>query len=422
MPVTVTDPAELDLSRYVRPGDTVVWGQACGEPLTLTEALMAQRAAIGGFRCFLGIPASRTVRPEHGDVVEFVSYCGSGGNKKLYSAGVLDVVPSHYSTLPQLLSDGSLRADVVLLQVAPADADGRYSLGMADDYVSAAIPGARVVIAEVNDQVPRTPGDWMPTAADFDVVVPTSRPPAELPAREVPEQTRRIAERVAGLIDDGSTLQFGIGALPEAVLAQLADRTDLGVHSGLLNDAAADLMAAGVITNARKSVDRGRSVTGLLMGSRRLFQFADGNPSIQLRGTRYTHDPSVLAAQDRLVAINSAVEVDLTGQINAEVAGGQYVGAVGGAVDFLRGAARSFGGKPIVALPAVAGGASKIVGRLSGPVSTARCDAGFVVTEYGVADLRGQPLKVRQERMLAIAHPDQRPALEAAIDNAGVLV
>lgn len=422
MPVTITDPAILDLSRYVRPGDTVVWGQACGEPLTLTEALMTQRAAIGGFRCFLGVPATRTVRPEHGDDVRFVSYCGSGGNKKLYSAGVLDVVPSHYSTLPHLLADGPLRADVVLLQVAPADADGRYSLGMADDYVSAAIPGARVVIAEVNDQVPRTPGDWMPTSADFDVAVPTSRPPAQMPSREVPEQTRRIAEHVAGLIEDGSTLQFGIGALPEAVLAQLADRTDLGVHSGLLNDTAADLMAAGVITNARKSVDRGRSVAGLLMGSRRLFRFADGNPAIQLRGTRYTHDPSVLAAQDRLVAVNSAVEVDLTGQVNAEVAGGQYVGAVGGAVDFLRGAARSYGGKPIVALPAMSGGTSKIVAQLSGPVSTARSDAGFVVTEFGVADLRGQPLKVRQERMLAIAHPDRRPALEAEIDNAGGLV
>ncbi|GAB3385502.1 acetyl-CoA hydrolase/transferase family protein [Amycolatopsis echigonensis] len=422
MPETITEPGLLDLSRYIRSGDTVVWGQACGEPQTLTETLLAQRASIGPFRCFLGIPAARTVRPEHGDHVRFVSYCGSGGNKKLYADGVLDVVPSHYSTLPHLLAGGSLRADVVLIQVAPAGADGRHSLGLADDYVSAAIPGARVVIAEVNDQVPRTPGDWMPRTADFDVVVHTSRAPAEMPPRAITAQTQRIAEHVAGLIDDGATLQFGIGALPEAVLSQLTDRTDLGVHSGLLNDTAAELMAAGVITNARKSVDRGRSVAGLLMGTRRLFRFADGNPAIQLRGTRYTHDPSVLAAQDRLVAVNSAVEVDLTGQVNAEVAGGQYVGAVGGAVDFLRGASRSHGGKPIVALPAMSGGTSKIVARLSGPVSTARCDAGFIVTEYGVADLRGQPLKVRRERMLAVAHPEQRPVLEAAIDNAGVPV
>jgi acetyl-CoA hydrolase len=400
----------------------VVWGQACAEPLTLTERLMAQRAAIGQFRCFLGIPASRTVRPEHADHVSFVSYCGTGGNRALFRAGVLDVAPVHYSTLPQLLTTGPLRADVVLLQLPPADSSGRYSLGLADDYTSAAIATARVVIAEVNDQVPRTCGPRTLTAEDLDVVVYTSRPPAELTPRPPDAVTRRIAEQVAGLIDDGATLQFGIGALPEAVLAGLTDRVHLGVHSGLLNDAAAELMAAGVITNARKSVDRGQAVAGLLMGTDRLFRFADRNPAVVLRDTAYTHNAEVLAAQDKLVAINSAVEVDLSGQTNAELAGGEYVGAVGGGVDFLRGAARSRGGLPIVALPSTAGSASRIVARLSGPVSSARSDAGLVVTEYGVADLRGQPLRVRRERMLAIAHPEHRRGLEDMIEYEGVLL
>jgi acetyl-CoA hydrolase len=398
----------------------VVWGQACAEPLSLTEQLMAQRAAIGGFRCFLGIPASKTVRPEHGDRVSFVSYCGSGGNRALYRAGVLDIVPCHYSSLPGLLSGGPMRADVVLLQLPPADETGRYSLGLADDYVSAAIDGARVVIAEVNDQVPRTFGGRTLTGDDLDVVVRTSRQPAELTTRPPDDVTQQVAARVAELIDDGATLQFGIGALPEAVLGQLADRTGLGVHSGLLNDAVADLMEAGVITNQRKSVDPGLAVAGLLLGSRRLFAYADRNPAIQLRSTRHTHDPDVLAAQDRLVAINSALEVDLSGQVNAEAAGNDYVGAVGGAVDFLRGAARSRGGLPIVALPSMAGETSRVVARLSGPVSTPRCDAGLIVTEHGVADLRGRTLRERRELMLAVAHPDQRGALAETTTKSGV--
>jgi acyl-CoA hydrolase len=420
VPVPV-DAADLDLARYVRPGDTVVWGQSCAEPLTLTERLMEQRARIGPFRCFLGIPATRTVRPEHADHVSFVSYCGSGGNRALYRAGALDIVPCHYSTLPGLLTSGPLRVDVLLLQLAPAGPDGRYSLGLSDDYTSAAVETARVVIAEVNDQVPRTGGRTL-AGADLDVVVRTSRTPAEMPARSTGPETRRVAEHVAALIDDGATLQFGIGALPDAVLAQLGGHRRLGVHSGLLGDTGARLMEAGVITNERKTLDRGRSVAGLLMGTRRLFRYADRNPAIELRPTSYTHDPGVLAAQERLVAVNSAIEIDLTGQANAEAAGGEYLGAVGGAVDFLRGAARSRGGLPILALPATAGERSRVVSRLSGPVSTARCDAGLVVTEFGVADLRGQPLRVRRERMLAIAHPRHREALERAIENPEVLV
>lgn len=422
MPENLADLGELDFADLVHPGDTIVWAQACAEPLSLVERLLEQRVEIGQFRCFLGIPASHTVRPEHADHISFVSYCGSGANRELHRAGVLDIVPCHYSRLPGLLSTGALCADVLLLQLPPPDQHGRYCLGLADDYVSAIIAAARVVVAEVNDQVPRVNGGRILTDADLDVVVPTSRPPAEVTARKASPVVQRIAANASGLIDDGATLQFGIGVLPEAVLAGLADRVDLGVHSGVLNDTAAELMEAGVITNARKNFDRGRSVAGFLMGTQRLFRFVDGNPAVELRETGYTHDPEVLAAHDQFVAINSAVEVDLTGQVNAEVAAGDYVGAVGGAADFLRGAARSAGGVPIVALPATAGQVSRIVAELSGPVSTSRSDAGFIVTEYGVADLRDQSLRVRRERLLAIAHPDHRGALEEAIENSGVPV
>lgn len=419
MPEVVSEGAEPDFARLVRPGDLVLWGQACAEPRTLTEGLFARRAEIGGFRCFLGIPVSDTVRPDHADRVSFLSYCGSGSNRALHRTGALDVVPVHYSQLPDLLSTGPLRADVVLLQLSPPDASGRYSLGLGADYLRPAIGTARVVMAEVNDRVPWTHGGPTLTDADLDVVVRVSRPPAEFVRGAATEADRRIGHLVASLIDDGATLQLGLGGIPEAVLARLTDRRDLGIHSGQIGDTVAGLMEAGIITNRRKSVDAGVTVTGLLMGSERLFRYAHRNPAIEVRETGRTHDPAVLAAQERFVAINSAVEVDLTGQVNAEVVRGSYVGAVGGAMDFLRGAARSRGGLPVVALPSTAGPAGRIVARLSGPVSTPRADAGVVVTEYGIADLRGLPLRQRRERMLALAHPDHRPGLETSIEEEG---
>ncbi|MEZ2391935.1 acetyl-CoA hydrolase/transferase family protein [bacterium RCC_150] len=403
--------SELDLSRYIHAGDVVTWGQACGEPLTLTALLMKQRGSLGPIRCFVGIPASETLRPEYMDHMEFISYCGTGSNRGLARAGVLEIYPGHYSAMPWELSRGALAVDVVLVQLSPPDEHGRYSLGLSDDFLSTVIPQARVVIAEVNEQVPQTPGTNQLTDADLDVVIRTSRPPAEQPASRPSEAVLQVAARVAALIPDGATIQFGLGALPETVLGLLGDKNDLGIHSGMISDAAAQLMQQGVVTNARKSLDPGCTVAGLLIGTRKLFDFAHQNPGIRLAGTSYTHAPEVLAAQRNLVAINSAIEVDLTGQINAETAGGLYVGAVGGGADFLRGAARSEGGLPIVALPSTAGGASRIVSSLSGPVSTSRADAGLIVTEFGVADLRGRTLSERRELMLSLAHPDHRNAL-----------
>jgi acyl-CoA hydrolase len=392
----------MNLVEHIRPGDTVVIGQACAEPLSLTESLTAQRAELGGIRCFLGIQLAGTFAPEHSDHLELVSYCGTGANRALAKAGVLDIYPGHYSTLPWFVSEGPLRADVVLVQCSAPDDRGRYSLGLADDYLSAAIDAARVVIAESNDQVPFTPSARLVTADDIDVLVETSRSPVESAPVTSDPVTECIAATVAGLISDGATLQFGIGVLPELVLRRLHDRRDLRVHSGLLNDAVVDLHDAGAL--------RAAAVGALLIGSRRLFAFADSNPAVSLQPASYTHNLDVLRELEQFVAINSAVEVDLTGQVNAEVAAGQYVGAVGGGPEFLRAAARSPGGTPIVALPA-----SRIVAQLSGPVSTARCDAGVFITEYGVADLRGLTLRQRTKAMLAIADPERRNMLEEKV-------
>jgi acyl-CoA hydrolase len=403
---------DFEAGRWVRPGETVVWGQVGAEPLTLTESLLEQRAEIGGYRCFFGMSVSGTIRPEHADCVSFASYTASGSNQALARAGKLEILPIHYSDYPRFFASGRLPCDVVLLALSPPDEQGRYSLGIGDEYLSAAIDAARVVIAEVNDQVPWTHSRLL-TEADLDLVLPTSRPPARLAAVAAGEVETRIAAHVAELVEDGSTLQTGLGALPDAILAALSGHRGLGLHTGAIGDRALDLIEAGVIDNSRKTVDRGRSVAAVLMGSERLLRFAERNPELQLRDTAYTHSAELLASQERFVAINAAFEVDLTGQINAEVAGGRYLGAVGGSMDFLRGAARSPGGLPLVALPATAGDRSRIVGRLNGPVSTPRADAGVIVTEHGAADLRGLTLDQRRRRMLEIVDPDHREAVES---------
>jgi len=409
---------DLDIVEWIQAGDRVTWGQACSEPLSLTGALLDQRAAIGGCEVFIGLGAQATIRPEHTDWLEVLSYTGAGPNAALSRAGLLNVLPSHYSDYPRLITSGRLPVDVVLLQLAPADQFGRYSLSLGDEWLSAALESARTVIAEVNHQAPWTHSRTL-TDSDLDVLVHTSHPPVEFVRRHPGEVERRIAENVRELVQDGATLQVGLGTLPDAILGALQEHRDLGIHSGAIGDSAVTLVEAGVITNARKSTDRGQIVTGALMGTRRLFTFAKHNPLLQIRDTRYTHDPERLAMQTRFTAINSAFEVDLTGQVNAEVASGHYVGAVGGSIDFLRGAARAPDGVPIVALQARAGDQPRIVASLSGPVSTPRADAAIVVTEFGVADLRGMNLRRRQTAMVALAHPDDREALERAIAASG---
>jgi acyl-CoA hydrolase len=422
MTAEISDTDALDLARYVRPGALVAWGQGCAEPLTLTEALAAQRQRLGGVRCFAGISTAAAVRPEHCDYLSFSSYTAAGANRALSEAGLLDIVPCHYSQLPEILGRGPLRVGVLFLALPPAGPDGTFGLGLAADYLAPLIGRAGTVIAEVNDQVPDIGGDRRLSRGQIDVLVHTSRPPAQYPARSASDVDKAIAEHVAGLVPDGATVQLGIGSLPAVVLRHLHGHRDLGVHSGMITDEIAELIEAGVVTGARKSVDRGLTVTGLLLGTSALIKTAAVEKSIQLRDTRYTHDQAVLAAQHALVAVNSAIEVDLTGQANIEVAAGRYVGGTGGAADFLRGAARSRGGVPVLALPSTAGPsaagtASRIVARLNGPAGLSRADAGVIVTEYGVADLRGLSLARRRERMIAIAHPDHRAALDRTEDQ-----
>lgn len=390
----------------------LMWGQSHAEPRALVQALIEQRHAIGRTRLFLGIGQSGDLGPEHADAFDFLSYCGSGTNRKLVSEGLIDILPVHYASLPSLLAQPPLKVDVLLLQVSPPDDQGRHSLGMAREYLLEALTTARVVIGEVNPHVPWTFGGPYLTANDFTALITSDAPLPEAAPTKAGEVELAIGRHVAALIEDGATLQVGIGTIPDAVLAQLRDRRDLGVHSGAIGEGVAALCEAGVVTNARKGVDNGVTVAGSLIGGASLRAYAHRNPALEMRGAEYTHAPGTLGRLHRLVALNSAIEVDLSGQVNSEVVRGSYVGAVGGIVDFLRAAGANEGGTPIIALPSTAAGQSRIVFRIDGPITVARSEPVIVVTEYGVADLRGRTLSERARSLIAVAHPAHREALD----------
>ncbi len=379
----------VDLSGVVRPGDGIVVGQACAEPQTLVEALAAQRASLSGCAPFLGIGYSGILKAEHADHLRLSAYCGLGHNRALADAGALEIVPVPYSQLGAQFRAGRIRADVMFLQVSPPNAAGEYSMGLAADYLVPALDACRAIVAEVNDQVPWTHSERLFRRKDFALLVESSRAPAGPQARPVSEADLQIAANALPYIPDGAVLEFGIGALPEAVCALLGRHQGLRVHSGTVGDGVVELLERQVVS---------RVDCGILIGSGKLFAYARDNPRFRLRGVEYTHHPEVLHKLERFVAINSAVEVDFTGAVNGEMARGSYLGAVGGALDFIRAANHSQGGASLMLLPA-----SRIVEKLSGPVSTPRSEAGIVVTEKGAADVRGCSLKERERRLRSIA-------------------
>lgn len=406
----------FDYRPHLRSGDVVSWPQGTGEPLGLTRRLVAERHVLPPVSLLLGMTVSDTVRPEHADRLRLKGLNGAGANRALTAAGVLDIVPCHVSAVPGLIRSGALRLDVALLRVRPHPAGG-YSVGVMADFVPAMVEAARLVIAELDERLPLTAQDALVAREDIDVLTACDADEILLEDPDPSEVDVRVAGHVVSRIPDGATLQLGIGSLPVAVCRALSSHRNLGVHSGVISDAAVDLVERGVITNAHKGADAGCVVTGGLFGSRRLIAYADGNPGLNMRSAEYTHSGEVMARVNKLHSVNAAIEVDLTGQVNAEVAGGRYLGAIGGQVDFVRGAQHSPGGRSIIALPSTTpdGSRSRIVAALAGvPVTTARADVDLVVTEYGVADLRGCSLSERARRLAGIAHPAFRDALCAA--------
>lgn len=405
----------LDLSEFIRPGDRIIWGQGGAEPLTLIEALIAQRSRLGGVRAFLTISFATLLQPEHADHIAFEGLGGLGTNARLARHGLIDVYPTHFGAFCKEIRSGAFPIDVFMVQLSGPDAQGQYSFGTDHGYALDAVRRARVVIAEVNAQMPFIAGEATIGADEIDVIVHSDRPLMEMPLATPDAVDHAIARNVVGYVEDGATFQIGVGGVPSAILEGLRGHRDLGVHSGMISDAVLELMEAGVVTNARKRIDTGWSVACALYGSQDFYRRAAAAP-IRVVANPYISDMATMAQIDRLIAINSAIQVDLTGQGNAEFAAGRYVGAPGGQVDFVRGARLSPGGRSITAIRSrAAGGQPRIVASLGdAPVTLARTDIDVVATEYGVAELAGKTIRQRIAALTAIAHPDDREALERA--------
>lgn len=332
----------------------------------------------------------------------------------------IDYLPCFLSEIPSLFRSQTLPLDVALIQVSPPDRHGFCSLGVSVDVALSAIQSAKMILAQINPKMPRVHGDgFIPTsridfAVEAETELPEDKPPAQTPEEE------KIGKLVASYVEDGSTLQMGIGNVPNSILSCLGDRRNLGIHTETWSDSAMDLILAGAVDNSKKAVFPGKTVSSFLVGSRKLYNFVDDNPSVAQLDSAFVNRPEVIAANPKVVAINSAVEVDLTGQVCADSIGPRIISGVGGQMDFIRGATQSVGGKAIIALTSrTHQGVSRIVPalRTGAGVVTTRAHVHYIVTEYGVADLWGKPLRERAKALLAIAHPEDRQKIEEGWEN-----
>lgn len=345
------------------------------------------------------------------------SYFVGSNVRKATQEGYADYVPIHLGETQKLIRSGIHKIDVVMIQVCPPDKHGYVSMGTSVDATLAAVENAKTVIAVINPNVPRAWGDAMIRLSDIDIFCEDDTPLIEAHQAVLTEQDILIGKHCASLIEDGATLQMGIGAIPNAVLSQLGNHKNLGIHTEMFADGVLPLYEKGVVNNKNKKFDKGKLVSTFLMGSKRVYDFIDDNPAVAMMDVGYTNDPFIIAQQPKMTAINSALSVDITGQVNADSIGCKFYSGSGGQLDFIRGAAASEGGKPIIALPSVTNkGISKITPTLlnGAGVVTTRFDIHYLVTEFGAVDLYGKTLQQRAKAIISIAHPDHREALDRA--------
>jgi 4-hydroxybutyrate CoA-transferase len=403
--------------RAVNSGMRVYIHPGCAEPEVLVEALIERAPFVRDVEIvhLLTLGRADYIRPEMAGHFRHNAMFIGGNVREAVNDGRADYTPIFLSQIEGLFESGDMPLDVALIQVSPPDAHGFCSFGVGVDTTLTAAKTARYVIAQVNDQMPRTYGDSFIHTSELDAVVEVSRRLCELPKVEITEVHQAIARNVACLVGDGATLQLGIGGIPDAVLLQLTNHKDLGIHTEMLSDSVIPLIESGVINGRRKTVHPRKIVVGFVLGSKDLFDFVDNNPVFEFHPNSYTNDPVLIAQNDNMVAVNSALQVDITGQVCADSVGTYFYSGIGGQVDFMRGASRSRGGKPIIALPATAKGGriSRIVPMLDpgAGVVTSRGTVHYVVTEYGIAYLHGRTIRQRAEALIQIAHPDFRNQL-----------
>jgi acyl-CoA hydrolase len=401
----------------VKSGDRVYIHQGCGEPEDLVQAMVRRgRELLDVEVIHLGTMGSADyANPEFEGHFRVNAFFVGANVRTAVQAGRGDYIPIFLSEVEELLRSGAMPIDVALIQCCPPDHYGYMSLGTGIDTTLTAAKHARQVIVEVNDQCPRTLGDAFLHVSKADALVEASHPLAEYRQPEIGEVHRAIARHIASLIPDGATLQTGIGAIPDAVLQELAGHRDLGIHTEMCPDGVMELISKGVVNNEKKTIHPHKVIAGFVLGTKPLFDFIHDNPIFEFHPSSYTNDPFIIAQNDRMVAINSAIEIDLTGQVCADSLGHMLYSGVGGQVDFIRGAARSRGGLPIIGLPATAKDdkISRITAELQpgAGVVTSRADVHYVVTEFGVAYLHGKNMRQRAEALIQIAHPDFRDAL-----------
>jgi 4-hydroxybutyrate CoA-transferase len=405
----------------VQSGDHVWIHAGCNNPEELIVALVARAGELEN------VEVSHLLTFGRADYAD-PEYSGSFRHRALFTGpnvraavneGRADFVPVHLSLVPRLIYAGLLKVDVALIHISPPDEHGFCSFGVGVECTKAAAERARTVIALVNRQMPRSLGDSFIHVQKLTHVVEVDRLPLELPrSGEIGDVARAIGGNIAELIDEGATLQMGIGEIPDAVLLFLKEKRNLGIHTEMFSDGMVELVEAGVVTNEAKTLHRGKTVASFILGSRRTFRFLDNNPFVEFHPSDYVNDPFVISQNDNMVAINSALAIDITGQVCADSLGRNIYSGFGGQVDFIRGASRSKGGKPIIALPSTAKGGtvSRIVDTLSegSGVVTSRADVHYVVTEYGIASLFGKCLRERASELIKVAHPDYRRELREA--------
>ncbi|MDX9886368.1 acetyl-CoA hydrolase/transferase family protein [Thauera sp.] len=409
--------AAADAVSLVRDGDAVVVPTAVGEPPALLHALSERRNTLRNVAVSQILPLRKFayIDPETRAHIRHDAYFFSGATRPGGYAGWVDYIPAYFSELPMLIDRGLSPADVVVSMASPMDEHGYFSLSLAPDYTMAAVRRARVVLLEVNPNVPFANGDCLVHISQVSGLVESDEELFEVGLPQIGPVQEAIGKHVADLIDDGATLQIGYGGIPDAVVMQLQHKRDLGIHTEMIGDGILSLIESGAVTNRKKTFMPGKTIATFALGSRRLYRTLNRNPAIEMHPVDFTNDPYIAARNDKLCAINATLQIDLIGQCGSESLGHLPYSGTGGQVDFVRAANRSKGGKAFIVLPSTAkdGAVSRIAPVLSPGthVTTGKNDINYVVTEYGVAELRGKTAKQRAEALIGIAHPDFRSEL-----------